>query len=246
MRRTVKVGRPPQDPARQLERAHRILDATAELVLRWGYGKTTIEDVAKRAGVAKGTIYLHWKTRDELFAALLRRERVLMLAEVRQGAPATLGELYGGYARALLRRPLLQALMRGDSDLLGKFTRQRQQAGQSPTMGLPLEAYVAELVKLGAVRAEPGDHAMVANAVLYGFLFVPDGLRTEVEESADRIAFLVADTIDRAMSTGRPLSGDDADAVARATLDFLAAAEKIAEQRLAASMGGTPKAQRSV
>ncbi|MEV4574864.1 helix-turn-helix domain-containing protein [Nonomuraea jabiensis] len=240
----VKVGRPPQDPARQLERAHRILDATAELVLRWGYGKTTIDDVAKRAGVAKGTIYLHWKTRDELFAALLRRERVLMLAEVRQGAPATLGELYGGYARALLRRPLLQALMRGDSDLLGKFTRQRQQAGQSPTMGAPLEAYVAELVKLGAVRAEPGDHAMVANAVLYGFLFVPDGLSRE--ESADRIAFLVADTIDRTTSTGRPLSGDDADAVARATLDFLAAAQEIAEQRLAASMGGTQKAQRSV
>ncbi|MEV4011825.1 helix-turn-helix domain-containing protein [Nonomuraea angiospora] len=240
----VKVGRPPQDPARQLERAHRILDAAADLVLRWGYGKTTIDDVAKRAGVAKGTIYLHWKTRDELFAALLRRERVLMLAEVRQGAPATLGELYGGYARALLRRPLLQALMRGDSELLGKFTRQRQQAGQSPTMGPPLEAYVAELVKLGAVRAEPADHAMVANAVLYGFLFVPDGLSREA--SASRIAFLVADTIDRAMSTGRPLSGDDADAVARATLDFLAAAQEIAEQRLAASMGGPQKAQRSV
>ncbi|MEU6785626.1 helix-turn-helix domain-containing protein [Nonomuraea angiospora] len=240
----VKAGRPPQDPARQLERAHRILDAAADLVLRWGYGKTTIDDVAKRAGVAKGTIYLHWKTRDELFAALLRRERVLMLAEVRQGAPATLGELYGGYARVLLRRPLLQALMRGDSELLGKFTRQRQQAGQSPTMGPPLETYVAELVKLGAVRAEPADHAMVANAVLYGFLFVPDGLSRE--ESADRIAFLVADTIDRAVSTGRPLSGDDADAVARATLDFLAAAQEIAEQRLAASMGGPQEAQRSV
>ncbi|MFI6734748.1 TetR/AcrR family transcriptional regulator [Nonomuraea sp. NPDC050451] len=238
----VKVGRPPQDPARQLERAHRILDAAADLILRWGYGKTTIDDVAKAAGVAKGTIYLHWKTRDELFAALLRRERVLMLAEVRQGAPATLGELYGGYARVLLRRPLLQALMRGDSELLGKFTRQKQQAGQSPTMGAPLEAYVAELVKLGAVRAEPGDHAMMANAVLYGFLFVPDSLPKE----DDRIAFLVADTIDRTMSTGRPLSGDDADAVARATIDFLAAAQEIAEQRLAASMGGTQKAQRSV
>ncbi|MFG6192252.1 TetR/AcrR family transcriptional regulator [Nonomuraea sp. JJY05] len=238
----VKVGRPPQDPARQLERGHRILDAAADLILRWGYGKTTIDDVAKAAGVAKGTIYLHWKTRDELFAALLRRERVLMLAEVRQGAPATLAELYGGYARVLLRRPLLQALMRGDSELLGKFTRQKQQAGLSPTMGAPLEAYVAELVRLGAVRAEPGEHAMVANAVLYGFLFVPDGLPKE----DDRIAFLVADTIDRALSTGRPLSGDDADAVARATIDFLSATQEIAEQRLAASMGGTQKAQRSV
>ncbi|MFI7125185.1 TetR/AcrR family transcriptional regulator [Nonomuraea sp. NPDC050153] len=240
----VKAGRPPQDPARQLERAHRILDAAAELVLRWGYGKTTIDDVAKRAEVAKGTIYLHWKTRDELFAALLRRERVLMLAEVRQGAPATLGQLYGGYARALLRRPLLQALMRGESDLLGKFARQKQQAGQSAAMGPPLDAYLAELVKRGAVRAEPGDHAMVANAILYGFLFVPDGMPKEAE--ADRIAFLVTDTIDRALSPGRPLSRDDADAVARATLDLLTAGEEVAERKLAASMGGTQKAQRSV
>ena len=53
------------------ERADRILDAAANLILRWGYKKTTIDDIAKQAGVAKGTIYLHWKTREDLFVALL-------------------------------------------------------------------------------------------------------------------------------------------------------------------------------
>ena len=48
-------------------RAERILDAALELLQRWGYRKTTIEDIAKQAGVAKGTVYLHWKTRDALF-----------------------------------------------------------------------------------------------------------------------------------------------------------------------------------
>ncbi len=35
------------------ERAQRILDAVEELTLRWGYSKTTIDDIAKQAGVAK-------------------------------------------------------------------------------------------------------------------------------------------------------------------------------------------------
>ncbi|MEV0236584.1 TetR/AcrR family transcriptional regulator [Nonomuraea sp. NPDC050786] len=233
----ARTGRPPQDPARQLERAHRILDAAAELVLRWGYDKTTIDDVSKRAGVAKGTIYLHWKTRDDLFAALLRRERVRMLADVRGRGPATLSELYGEFARALLGRPLLSAFMRGDSEILGKFARQKQQAGRAPEMGGPLDAYVAELVKRGAVREEVEDHILVANAVLYGFLFLPDRRPDEPGPSDDRIADMVADTIERTMSTGRPLSGDDASAVARATLDFLDATEEVAQLKLAASMG---------
>ncbi|MEQ4723587.1 TetR/AcrR family transcriptional regulator [Nonomuraea sp. B19D2] len=241
----VRAGRPPQDPARQLERAHRILDAATELVLRWGYDKTTIDDVSKRAGVAKGTIYLHWKTRDDLFAALLRRERVRMLADVRGRGPATLSGLYGELARALLGRPLLSAFMRGDSEVLGKFARQKQQAGSPPGLDEPLDAYVAELVKRGAVREEMGDHVRVANSVLYGFLFLPDSRPDEPRPSDDRIAELVADTIERAMSTGRPLSGDDADAVARATLDFLDAVAEIAQRRLAASMGGS-KSSRSV
>ncbi|WP_433440203.1 TetR/AcrR family transcriptional regulator [Nonomuraea sp. CA-141351] len=241
----VRAGRPPQDPVRQLERAHRILDAAAELVLRWGYDKTTIDDVSKRAGVAKGTIYLHWKTRDDLFAALLRRERVRMLADVRGRGPATLSGLYGEFARALLGRPLLSAFMRGDSEVLGKFARQKQHSGRPPVAGEALDTYVAELVKRGAVREEVGDHVLVANAVLYGFLLLPDSSPGEPRPSDDRIAELVADTIERTLTTGRPLSGDDAGAVARATLDFLDAVEEIAQQRLAASMGGS-KSSRSV
>ena len=40
----------------QHERGERILDAAADLVLRWGYKRVTIEDVAKQAGIGKGTV----------------------------------------------------------------------------------------------------------------------------------------------------------------------------------------------
>ncbi|PZG18863.1 TetR/AcrR family transcriptional regulator [Nonomuraea aridisoli] len=231
----ARVGRPPQDPARQRERAHRILDAAGELVLRWGYDKTTIDDVAKRAGVAKGTIYLHWKTRDDIFAALLRRERLLMLAEVREQAPATLSELFGAFARALLRRPLLKAVLSGDSEVLGKLTRRKMRGGLP--LGEGFAAYMHELVEHGAVREDPGDHVVVVTSIVYGFLFLPDGMPQEARPSGDRLAELVADTIERALTTGRPLSRAARDAVARATLGFLDVMEEAARAKLAASLG---------
>ncbi|TDD21417.1 TetR/AcrR family transcriptional regulator [Nonomuraea diastatica] len=234
----VKPGRPPQDPARQRERAHRILDAATELVLRWGYDKTTIDDVAKRAGVAKGTIYLHWKTRDELFTALLRRERVLMLDGVRRSEPATLSALYGSFAREVLRRPLLHALLGDDSEVLGKLTRQKLRGTGTPELFPALDSYLAELIKRGAVREEPGDHATVVGSILYGFLCMPEGMHGATRPSDDQLADLVADTIERTMSTGRPLSDDDAHAVARATRECLDAVTEIAETKLAASMNG--------
>jgi AcrR family transcriptional regulator len=233
----VRVGRPPQDPARQLERAHRILDAAAELILDRGYDKTSIDEVARRAGVAKGTIYLHWKTRDDLISALLRRERVLLLADIRESGPATLSALFGEFARALLRRPLLRAVLAGDSQVLGKLTRQKRSRQGAFDLGGAYDGYIAELIKRGAVRAEPGDQVTVVNSIVYGFLFLPDGSSGVARLPDERIAELVADTIERATGTGRRLSADDRRAVERATLDFIDALAESAQLRLAGSLG---------
>ncbi len=46
-------------------REERLLDVATTLLVRWGYRKTTIDDVAREAGVGKGTIYLHWKDKNE-------------------------------------------------------------------------------------------------------------------------------------------------------------------------------------
>ncbi|QYC39883.1 Fatty acid metabolism regulator protein [Nonomuraea coxensis DSM 45129] len=233
----AKAGRPPQDPARQLERAHRILDAAAELILRWGYDKTTIDDVARRAGVAKGTIYLHWRTRDQLFAALLRRERVHLFAGVRAGAPATLPELFGGIVRESLSRPLLRAILLGDDEVLGKLTRMKRTSGTGLELGAPLDAYIARLIELGAVRAEPGDHLTVVSSITYGFVALPDLLPESARLPGERIAELVTDTVERALCTGRPLAEAERRAVAEATADILDAMEEVARRRLAASLG---------
>jgi len=56
------------------ERAHKILNAAVRLISHYGYDKTTVSDIAKEAGVSKGAIYLHWKSKEDLFEDLLKRE----------------------------------------------------------------------------------------------------------------------------------------------------------------------------
>ncbi|MBV8695914.1 MAG: helix-turn-helix transcriptional regulator, partial [Ktedonobacteraceae bacterium] len=54
-----KDSGPLRRQSKQQERAEHILDVAAALIVRWGYGKTTLDDIARQVGVAKGTIYLH-------------------------------------------------------------------------------------------------------------------------------------------------------------------------------------------
>lgn len=44
-------------------RRGRLLDATARLVARYGYDKTSVEEIAREAGVSKGAVYLHWPSK---------------------------------------------------------------------------------------------------------------------------------------------------------------------------------------
>ena len=59
----AQPGEPPERQSASDERKlreERLLDVATTLLVRWGYRKTTIDDVAREAGVGKGTIYLHW------------------------------------------------------------------------------------------------------------------------------------------------------------------------------------------
>src|SRR5688572_30052632 len=61
MRRRNKAARPAE-----------LLEAAIEVFTRQGYAATRIEDVARRAGVAKGTVYVYYKDKEALFQAAVR------------------------------------------------------------------------------------------------------------------------------------------------------------------------------
>jgi AcrR family transcriptional regulator len=69
-----------------------ILDATDRLLARYGYRKMTVEDIAHEAGIGKGTIYLHFTSKEEVVLSHVDRivERLKdRLREIgNSGAPA--------------------------------------------------------------------------------------------------------------------------------------------------------------
>jgi AcrR family transcriptional regulator len=59
-----------------------ILASATETFARFGFRKTAIDDIARRAKIGKGTVYLHFDSKEELFAEVIRRLWMKALADV--------------------------------------------------------------------------------------------------------------------------------------------------------------------
>ncbi|WP_290054269.1 TetR/AcrR family transcriptional regulator [Amycolatopsis solani] len=158
------------------ERAERILDAAAELLLRAGYRRTTVEDVAERAGVGKGTVYLHWKNREDLFLAVLLRESVRSLEDLVTALEADplavgLSRLTEVQYAHVMGRPLLRAGYADDAGTLGKLLP-KLHAKLDPRHDEAFVDYLELLAANDLLRTDrPARELAVAyQAVLHGFL----------------------------------------------------------------------------
>ncbi|HEY7058805.1 MAG TPA: TetR/AcrR family transcriptional regulator, partial [Vicinamibacterales bacterium] len=89
----------PKGDKRQRTRAA-LLEAARALIREKGYERTTIEEVAKRAGMTTGAIYGNFKNRDELFIALGLQYWAPIVPKVAPGA--TLAEAMRAIAKATL------------------------------------------------------------------------------------------------------------------------------------------------
>ena len=62
----------PRFQRRKEDRPAEITEAALKAFAENGYAATRVDDVAKRAGVSKGLLYLYFKTKEELFKAVIR------------------------------------------------------------------------------------------------------------------------------------------------------------------------------
>ncbi len=217
-----------EERSKREERAERILDAAAELITRWGYNKTTIDDIAKKAGVAKGTIYLHWKTREDLFQALMEREDILLIEDIKQliATDPEAGTLHGMMRNTMLatmKRPLMKALFLSDTDVLGQWAR-RESTGEI------YEQRMAEYLKYfeflrsrGLVRTDISamKQSYMISAIATGFLMVgplmPDELAITDEEAAD----MIAEIIERTFEPRGQISSQESAELSQAFMQYL-------------------------
>ena len=78
-------------------RREEILDAAEALILAKGYGRMTIHDVLREVGIAKGTLYHHFASKEAILRGIVERETVTMVQRAR--------------AAAVVERPALERLL---------------------------------------------------------------------------------------------------------------------------------------
>jgi AcrR family transcriptional regulator len=112
---------PPRPPARQRRKEARpqeLLDAALELFVEKGFAATRSEEVAARAGVSKGTLYLYFQSKEELFKAVVRSNLSSLIA---QGQDAV--DAYDGSSADLLRFLITTWSQRVGSSKAGGITK---------------------------------------------------------------------------------------------------------------------------
>ena len=189
-----------RDPEHRAERATAILDAAADLLLRHGYRRVTIDDVAAGAHIGKGTVYLHWKTREQLFSAVFEREVLHAVDELRQDPHVCLLHRFAHtYFLAIVHRPLLRGFLLADPDLLGKLTASRDTSRDDRHVGMS-RAYLQLLAQHGLLRDD-----MDIDEIRYAYQATFEGfLQQEGAAPADGLAQradLLARTIRRAFES---------------------------------------------
>jgi AcrR family transcriptional regulator len=65
---------PPGTEAKPSPKVQQILEAASRLFLEQGYGSTSMDAVAREAGVSKATVYAHFGSKEELFGAVIGQE----------------------------------------------------------------------------------------------------------------------------------------------------------------------------
>lgn len=200
---------PNQPPERQPEsderklREERILDAATTLLVRWGYRKTTIDDVAREAGVGKGTIYLHWKDKNELFRAAIWREQQRYGEEIQRRIAA---DPEGGLLHritihgmlATLNNPLMAAIIRGKSDIFNGFLGAFDPVSLNQLVG-DTDAYIIQLQQAELIRSDiPASVITYLLTVLkVGIINSPDLISKEHLPSIEELTEALSDLIRR-------------------------------------------------
>lgn len=197
-------------------RADALLDATAELLIAGGSRQIRIEEVARRAGVGKGTVYLHWQSRDRLLLAAGAREAAAMtdtvIAAIRSDPFEAAPHRYlRRHILEAMRRPILRTIFSAEGAELAAFAHQSARSGLAVSKTITSRDYLTVLADHDLLRPglELSDVDYGLQAVAYGFFavgpLVPDDRQSALEHRADQLAEVVRRSFepDPTPATGR-------------------------------------------
>ena len=180
-----------------------ILDATDRLMALFGYRKMTVDDIAAEAGIGKGTIYLHFSSKEEVVLSHIDRivdrlkERLKEIAGSDASAAERLRLML--LTRVLFRFDSIQHYTQSLNDLLAALRpgllRRRAQYFEAEAQ--IFEEVLADGIRSGELSFE--DEHATAHALLqatngllpYSLSTTELGERAEVEQRATDVANLM-------------------------------------------------------
>lgn len=156
----MSASAPPETPRRRRKEARpqELTAAALALFTERGFAATRLEDVAARAGVSKGTLYLYFDSKEALFEAVIREGMIPAMNEGR-----TMLEEHQGSAAELLRCLLLGWWeLLGESELGGVPKLMVSEAGNFPKVAVyyrenvidPGRALLREALQRGVAQGE--------------------------------------------------------------------------------------------
>ena len=223
-----------------IERQQQILDAAAVVIIRLGYDKATMRDIAEEAGASRRTVYLYFKAKEQLFEALLYREYMLYAQTWLEQIDADpRGGTVGGFYRALFQsvnsRPLIAAMLRRDRRVIGNYLRKRDNLFTQMTSEVDTTGFFQALQAAGAIRQDidPAVILHIVEMLSYGQLTIGDFKPPDQFPPYDAVMEALADMMDRAMAPleGAPVPGGNSEA-GKAIVRQITAAARVQIERI--------------
>ena len=159
----VAPGSPPSSrAARAAERRQAIMEAALDEFIARGFTATRLDDIARCAGVAKGTIYLHFKDKESMFEELIRTAIVPLIGRLTSPPlpGASVRATLEGFARTFIQE--VASTRRGDIV--------RLIVAEGPRFPGIADFYYREVISRGLA----GMRAMIELAVARGEISQPE------------------------------------------------------------------------
>lgn len=173
----------------------RILDATYDEVLHFGVKGSSVESIARRAGVARITIYRRFASKEALLSATAAREAERVFAKVDgiiEAQPTIEDQIVEGFAAVFYEfreHPIVRRTLVSERDIVMRFLE--MQAG---TMLGVVREYVAVRIRAARPKLDARAVAEVILRVGMTFVLIPESvikLQTANEARAFARRFLV-------------------------------------------------------
>ncbi|MBV9997527.1 MAG: TetR/AcrR family transcriptional regulator [Verrucomicrobia bacterium] len=192
----------------QSTRRQRLLDCAGALFSRWGFDKTSMDDIAREAGISKGAVYLEFPNKDALFKAVLQWEFARYTEDwlrrfEEDGENWSFARMVQHSLAAVDANPVIKALMMRDQRLFGSFLR-RDKALVGLGISMRTELF-AQLQEAGALRDDvpASTLAYLVSVTGYGLIagaeVVPEENKVPFAEALSAWGLL----LDRALTPAR-------------------------------------------